>query len=251
MTYSILAGGYDAFTGDVNYTAWADYFEKVFASEGKNVKTIVELACGTGSLAVELCKRGYDVTATDISPEMLCEAMCKMGDLGENRPLLLCQDMREIDLYGTYDAALCCLDSINYLNDTRELSSMLARLKNFIEPGGLFIFDINSMWKFQRIAGRSFVAEAEDSFCVWQVGYDEQERRCGYYMDIFTREGDLWRRDTEEHLEYAFTPEEIEEALLENGFCAVRRYGELNFSDPCPDDDRVFFVAIRSDYTNG
>lgn len=249
MTYSHLARGYDAFTEDVDYTAWADYMEKLFKLGGRKVGTVVELACGTGTLAAELCRRGYDVTATDMSSEMLSAALNKCLDMDERRPLFLCQDMRRLDLFGTYDAAICCLDSINYLDGPAQLEEMLLRLKNFIEPGGLFIFDINSDSKFKHIAGRSFVAESDDVYCVWQVGFEPETRRCGYYMDIFTLlENGLWQRDSEEHTEFAFSPEEIEAALLKCGFEQVRRFGERSLNPPVDTDNRLFFVAKRSEY---
>ncbi|MEG2570976.1 MAG: class I SAM-dependent methyltransferase, partial [Clostridia bacterium] len=148
-SYEHLATSYDAFTDDVNYAAWADYFEREFAG---NVKSVLDLACGTGSLTEILLERGFDVTAVDASSDMLAIAAGKAPDA-----LFLCQSMETLDLYGTVDAAICCLDSFNYLADYDAFARAIARLRFFVSPGGLLIFDLNTDAKFKTMDGEIYL----------------------------------------------------------------------------------------------
>lgn len=244
--YTSLAKFWDSLTG-ADSAVWADYLQKRF---GAGVKSVFEIACGTGSLAIELAQRGYDVTASDISPEMLAEASAKSVNM-DNRPLFLCQDMRDMDLYGTCDAAFCCLDGINYLSGTEDLRKTFGRLKYFINPGGLFIFDINTAVKFRALNGQAFTDECEGLFCVWQTEYNEKSRQCSYFVDLFIEKNEkngLWERFSEEHTEFAFKVEEITAALLDNGFGRVEIFGELSENPPEKDEERIFFSAVRDNY---
>ncbi len=143
-SYEFLAGCYDELTYDVGYSAWADYIEAHFRKRGLPGKTVLDLACGTGSLTRELAQRGYEMIGVDRSPEMLSEAAEKNRDAGEVPPIFLCQSMDKLDLYGTIDACVCCLDSVNYVTDPKQLRKAFQRVYLFLMPGGLFLFDINT-----------------------------------------------------------------------------------------------------------
>ena len=184
-SYDFLAGCYDRLTYDVDYAAWADYIEEHFRKKGIPGKTVLDLACGTGSLTFELARRGYEMIGVDLSPEMLSEAMEKdMGGV-DIPPMFLCQSMDKLDLYGTIDACVCCLDSANYVTDKRKLQKAFQRVHLFMMPGGVFIFDVNTVEKLEGLDGQVFLDETEDTYCVWRAEYNKRSKICSYFMDIF------------------------------------------------------------------
>ena len=246
--YESLALCYDEFTEDVSYPRWADFFEKLFAAHKTEVKSILDLACGTGTLSFIFAERGYEVIGVDASPDMLSRATAKPCPDGAIPPLFLCQDMQELDLYGTVDAAVSSLDSINYLDGFDALDATLSRLKFFINPNGLFLFDVNTEYKFRTIDGECFMRDGDDDVCIWRAAYDEDEKRCLMMVDVFKAEGELWSRSFEEHEEYAFSESEIKEALERNGFTLEARYGELSEDAPNDESLRIFYVARRNEY---
>ena len=212
MAYEYLAQCYDQFTEDVNYDLWADYVERHFARSRLPIRTVLDLACGTGSLTRLLALRGYEMIGADLSEEMLAQAAEKCRGVGEPEPIFLHQAMEELDLYGTIDACVCCLDSINYVTRSGKLARAFQRVHTFLMPGGLFLFDINTPDKLQGLDGQIFLDENETSYCVWRADYSPRRRVCTYGMDIFQREENgLWRRWEEVHEEFAYQPEELEE----------------------------------------
>ena len=146
-SYETLSEYYDRFTDDVGYEEWADFFERLFEREGVKPSLVLDLACGTGSLTRILAQRGSDMIGADASPEMLMQALQNTLDC-EPRPLLLNQRMEELDLYGAVDACLCCLDSVNYVTELEALQTAFERVHTFLNPDGLFVFDINTPEKF-------------------------------------------------------------------------------------------------------
>ena len=246
-SYSFLAGCYDALTYDVGYSAWADYIEKHFRRRGLPGNTVLDLACGTGSLTRELAQRGYEMIGVDLSPDMLAQAAEKNQDVDGILPIFLCQSMDKLDLYGTIDACVCCLDSINYVTDPNKLRRAFARVHLFLMPGGLFLFDINTPFKLTGLDGQVFLDETEDAYCVWRAEYSAKRRICTYFMDLFCldEETGLWERGEELHEEYAYTPEELVTFLQEAGFRDIRQYGNLKMRSPIPGEDRIFFVARK------
>ena len=243
--YQDLAGCYDAFTDDVCYPRWADYFETVFSKHETDVESILDLGCGTGSLSVLLSNRGYEVIGVDASPEMLAQAQTKASTCEKIPPLFLCQEMEELDLYGTVDAAVSSLDSISYLDGPEALDLALARLKFFVRPGGLFVFDVNTETKFHTIDGENFLREDDDNVCIWSAAYDEESKYCWMGMNLFRRDGAVWTRSREEHEEYAFSETEISTALKQNGFVLEAAYDELSVLPATGDSMRIFYVARR------
>ena len=184
-SYDFLAGCYDEFTTDVGYSAWADYIEAHFRRRGLPGKTVLDLACGTGSLTRELAQRGYEMIGVDLSPEMLAEAAEKNQDVDGIPPIFLCQSMDKLNLYGTIDACVCCLDSVNYVTDPKKLQKAFERVYLFLMPGGVFLFDINTPEKLRGLDGQVFLDETEDAYCVWRAEYSQRSRICSYFMDIF------------------------------------------------------------------
>ena len=248
MAYEFLAGCYDRFTQDVDYPRWADYIETHFTRCALPIRTVLDLACGTGSLTAELARRGYEMIGADCSEEMLSVAAEKCRGAGAIEPIFLHQAMEDLDLYGTIDACVCCLDSVNYVTSPKKLARAFRRVHTFLMPGGLFLFDVNTPDKLRALDGQMFLDEDEDAYCVWRAEFSPRRRVCTYGMDLFFREkGGLWRREEEVHREYAYEPAELAELLRQAGFRQIREYGELKLRAPRPGEGRVFFAA-RKDF---
>lgn len=243
--YGPLAGCYDAMTEDVNYPAWADFLEKLFARQPRPVHTVLDLACGTGTMSWLLAQRGYEVIGVDISPDMLAVAAEKDLDGVAEPPVFLCQAMEELDLYGTVDACVCLLDSINHVTRADLLQQAFRRVRLFLEPGGLFIFDVHTPAHLESLDGGMFLDETEDAYCVWRTDYDPRRKICTYGMDVFHRQGDLWRREEEVHEERAYTAEELTAHLIRAGFVNIRQYGERKLRRPKEGEARLFFTARK------
>ncbi|MDD4715846.1 MAG: class I SAM-dependent methyltransferase [Oscillospiraceae bacterium] len=245
-SYQALAQVYDRLTEDVDYEAFADFLERSFRRCGRPVRTILDLACGTGSLSCVLARRGYEVIGVDASADMLAIAAEKGRYAGNIPPVFLNQPMDKLDLYGTVDACVCCLDSVNYM-PVAALSKGFSRVFLFLEPGGLFLFDIRPPQVLKAMDEQVFLDEREDLICIWRASYSERRRVCTFGMDLFQKNGRDWRRNSEEHVEYAYPPEELETLLKINGFSHIRQYGNLKLRPPRPDEDRIFFAAKRSE----
>ena len=246
-SYDFLAGCYDRLTYDVDYSAWADYIEKHFTRRGLPGKTVLDLACGTGSLTRELALRGYEMIGVDLSAEMLAEAAEKNRGVGPIEPIFLCQSMDKLDLYGTIDACVCCLDSVNYVTSPKQLQRAFERVHLFLMPGGLFLFDVNTPTKLQAMDGQVFLDETEDTYCVWRGEYSRRSKICSYFMDIFRldEETGLWERGEELHRERAYDLEELTAMLEQAGFRDIKMYGELKLRPPADGEGRVFFAARK------
>ena len=244
-SYDFLAGCYDRLTYDVDYSAWADYIEKHFAKAPLPGRTVLDLACGTGSLTRELALRGYEMIGADQSPEMLAEAAEKNRGAAPIEPIFLCQSMEKLDLYGTIDACVCCLDSVNYVTDPKKLARAFQRVHLFLMPGGLFLFDVNTPEKLAGLDGQVFLDETEDAYCVWRAEFSR--RICTYFMDIFRLDPSTgqWDRGEELHRERAYTVEELITLLEGAGFVDVQTWGERKLRPPKPGEQRIFFTARK------
>ncbi len=246
MAYENLAGCYDQFTRDVDYVRWADYLERHFARSALPIHTVLDLACGTGSLTLELARRGYEMIGVDRSEEMLAQAAEKCREAAEIAPLFLHQSMDKLDLYGTIDACVCCLDSVNYVTSPQKLERAFQRVHTFLMPGGLFVFDVNTPDKLRALDGQVFLDESADAYCVWRADYSARRRVCTYGMDLFTLEPDgRWSRAEELHEEYAYEPDELEALLNRAGFSRIKQYGERKLRAPKAGEGRIFFAARK------
>lgn len=243
--YISLAPHYDALTKDVPYERFAEFYGEIFRKYGVSPRLMLDLACGTGTLTLLLAKKGYEMIGTDASDEMLSAAAEKALEAElPVRPIFLRQTMEELDLFGTVSAAVCSLDGINYVPPFL-LDTVFERLHLFIEPGGVFIFDINTPEKLKAQDGEMYIDETEDVYCVWRTEFDEEENACRYGMDIFTRDGQVWQRGFEEHTEYAHGIEYLKERLEAGGFGEISVFGELSLRPPKTGEDRVFIAARR------
>ena len=240
--YSALAPLYDEFTRDVDYGRFADFYEALFHADGGEFGLILDLCCGTGTLALIMASRGYDMIAADASGDMLMAAREKAGGMA-NAPLFIEQAASELDLYGTVDAAYSSLDSLSYLT-FGELCAAFDRLRLFIRPGGLLVFDLRTPEFLRSMDGSVSIDETDDALCIWRGRFDAQENALIYGLDIFERvEDDLYEHSNEEHSEYAHSPELVAAALMERGFTDVR----TGVDGPMAGRGRIFITAKRGE----
>lgn len=243
-SYEALAASYDELTEDVDYLRRADFIEKLFRRARLPVHTLLDLACGTGTMTRLFTERGYELIAVDASAEMLMEAREKAQDIAGVPPLFLQQSMPRLDLYGTVDAAICCLDSLNYLMTEREVRRTFERLRLFIAPGGALVFDVHGRSKLEAMDGQVFLDERDDVYCVWRTEF--RRDRLFYGVDIFrAADGGVWERSFEEHRQRWYAPETLTRWLEDAGFCDVRTYGDCRMRRPRPDEGRIYFSCIR------
>ena len=247
--FAILAGYYDILNYNADYKKTADYIERVFEIYEKKPKLVLDLACGTGSLTVELDKRGYDMTGIDLSPEMLAVASAKKtkGDI-----LWLNQSMQGFELYGTVDAIICCYDSLNYIPGEENIKKCFDLAHNYLNPGGLFIFDVNSRYKFENIyAKNNFILENKNIFCSWQNNYSKKNKICDFYINLFVMQSDgKYKRYYETQREYYHGEKFLKKTLGLSGFGDINIFGdfeaetEANAKSP-NDRERLCFVAAK------
>ena len=240
--YEALAFSYDRLTQDIPYEKILEFYECLLSRIGAKPRTVVDLGCGTGSMAALLAEKGYAVTGVDLSEEMLIQAWEKCMDL-PNPPMFVCRSMAELELPEQVDWILSCLDSLNYVTDPQNCGKTLRRAYENLKPGGVLLFDVNTPEKLRAMDGQVFLDEDEDVYCVWRGEFDEDENICYYGMDLFQRRGDLWERSFEEHREYAYSMEELTEYLRQAGFSKIDLFGDLRMEPPGEGEQRVFFRA--------
>lgn len=245
-SYSALASCYDSMTPDVNYSKYVDVLIKLSQKYGCTPDIVLDLACGTGSLSLELASRGLDVIGIDASYEMLSEATLKNAE-AETNILFLCQKMEDLDLYGTVGAVYCCLDSVNHLPDVSALNKAFSRVGLFLEPGGVFIFDVITKERMERLNTQAYIREADGVFCSYRYSFNKKNSRQRIDLDIFTANNKgLYRRESESIYETAFTLEEIDHALSLGGMDRVGVHGEFALRAPRDGEERLTVVAKRN-----
>lgn len=246
-SYGFLAQCYDSLTGDVGYERWADFLERLFARGGGEVSSVVDLGCGTGSLLLELARRGYRMTGVDLSGEMLTAAADKCAQL-DRMPLLLRQDMSRLTLLEPADAVVCCLDSLNYVTRPAAVKRTFRRVWDSLRPGGQFVFDVRTPRFLRSMDGQVWLDENEEVYCVWRGRFSPKRNILTYYMDLFAlEEDDRWLRGGEIHEEYAYEPAQLEAWLKEVGFAGIRQYGNLKLRAPGEEEERIFFAAYKGE----
>lgn len=243
-SYGIFASVYDLLTENVEYKKRAEYINDIIKKfGGKENDVLLDLACGTGTLSEIFSEYGYDVIGIDNSPDMLSEAMNKKFSSGNNIQYV-CQDMRKIELYGNVDITVCALDSLNHLQNFSDIKKVFERVYKFTEIDGLFIFDMNTIYKHRKIlANNTFVYDTEDVYCVWQNSCKGDT--VSIYLDFFIPdENGLYERYSEDFTETAYPIEQIKQALLNTGFEILGIYGDDSFDDVTDTTERAVF-AVR------
>ena len=245
MIYDLLAPFYDAINSEIDYKSWADFIEKIFNREMKTTPELVlDLCCGTGRMTLELASRNYDMTGVDISPEMRDIARGLAEERGHDI-LWLCQDMREFELYGTVDAAVCCLDSINHLMEYDDLVECFSLVHNYLIPDGIFVFDINGKFKFENIyADNTYTLEEEGALCIWENSYDPAFRLCDFYITLFKEDTrGKYDRFDDVQTERMYTISELQSALKATDMVFIGAYSDFDFTDATDDSERIYIVA--------
>ena len=242
--YKNLAASYDRLTKDVDYEATVEFYMEILRREGVTPRTVVDLACGTGSVTAILARKGYRVTGVDMSEEMLTEAAMKTMDM-EQPPMYSCQLLQNLRLPRGVDMAVCALDSLDYILDPEDCKEAIRRAYKALNPGGIFIFDVNTPEKLRAMDDQVFLDEDDDVYCVWRGEFDEETNICSYGMDLFQREGNMWRRSFEEHREYAYSQEQLTGFLKDAGFNHIQVYADRLFEAPREGEQRIYFKARK------
>lgn len=243
--YSRFAGVYDALMENADYSARTTYLLRLFNKFGAMPTLLLDAACGTGSFSNLFAKAGIEVIGTDISEDMLCIAREKSAEEGLD-VLYLCQDLKNLDLYGTVDGAICCLDSLNHITEHSSLAEALSKISLFLEDGKLFIFDVNTIYKHQAVLGNNtFAFEENGIYCVWQNHYREKNHLVDIELDFFVEEDGVYIRSSEKFSERAYTQDELAELLAKAGFQIEAIYGDMTEKPPADDCERVIYVCRK------
>ena len=242
--YHELAMSYDRLTNDVDYAATVDFYMQILQREGLVPRTAVDLACGTGSVAILLAEMSMQVVGVDMSEEMLCQANQKAQEL-ENPPIFVCQQLQQLQLPRGVDLAVCALDSLDYITDPEDCLEAIRRVYRVLNPGGCFIFDVNTPQKLRAMDDQIFLDEDDDVYCVWRGEFDEKTNICTYAMDLFQRQGDAWMRSFEEHKEYAYSAQQLTGYLRQAGFTRIEVYADRRFVQPGPNEQRIYLKARK------
>ncbi len=241
--YSALAECYDRLNAHVDYAGWAFALATALKAQGvPDGALVLDLACGTGNMTLPLSDLGYDMIGVDLSPDMLNAARKKAG---ADRVLWLCQDMRSFELYGTVGAVVCCLDSVNYLTGKIGLRKCFSLVHNYLDPDGIFLFDVNSPYKFKHVYGQNqFVLEGEGVYCGWQNDYDEASGLCDFSLNIFSenQEG-LWHRFDEVQRERCWSRKTLTSCLTACGFEVLSVASDLTGTPVTETSERLFFTC--------
>lgn len=244
--YSFLAKAYDALNFGCDYARLADFLtEEIRANEAIKSSLVLDLACGTGALALLLRERGFDMTGVDLSREMLSVATSECAKRGINDILWLCQDMTDFELYGTVDACVCSLDSLNYLTSLSKVKRCLELVHNYLIPDGVFIFDLNTPYRFKEIYGsRDYVLENDGYLCAWQNDYNEKTKICTFYLSIFSENEDgTYSREDEAQREKCYSMAQIKRLLKETGFELIDIYGDMEKNPPTDTSEKWYFTV--------
>ena len=243
-SYESFAALYDRLMTDVDYDGWCDYLEASFARMKVQPKLVLELGCGTGNLTVRLANRGYSMIGLDNSSDMLTVATEKSQGLDI---LYVLQDMTEFELYGTVDAVVCSLDCLNYLTEEGMLEKCFSLVSLYLNPNGVFLFDLNTQYKMEHVlAPETFLYDDGKIFYTWQSIWDEEYGECEYDLTFFVKEGEVYRRFEETHLQKAYSVSEVEQALKRAGLRLEGMGDGFDLKPVSEKTERIFFAARKA-----
>ena len=241
--FSVLARYYDTLNYNADYEQVADYIESVFRLYNKTPELVLDLACGTGELTIQLARRGYDMIGLDLSSEMLNEASSKAYNENENeldgfdcesakKILWINQDMCGFELYGTVDAIVCCFDSLNYILDEADIEKCFKSAYHYLNPGGLFLFDVTSEYKFEKIYGNNdIILEKDGVLCAWRNDYDKQSQICEFYISLFVKQKSAeYKRFDEIQRERCYSEDWLMNLLNITGFSDIKMFCDFDIT---------------------
>ena len=247
-TYSKFALVYDNLMDNIPYDEWTSYLKKLLDDYDIKEGIIAELGCGTGNITERLTEYGYDMIGIDNSPEMLDIAMQK-GAANKSSSLYLCQDMREFELYGTVRAVISLCDSINYITDKDDLVTIMRLVNNYLDPGGLFIFDFNTLHYYRDVVADNTIAEDRDDISfIWDNYFDEDTNINELALSLFVKDkesesDDIYKKYSELHLQKAYTLDEIKEAIAASGLEFITAFNAFTSDTPDEDSERIYIIA--------
>lgn len=244
IQYGAFAHSYDQMMHDVDYVAWAAYLDSFLKEH--HVRTVIDCACGTGMITVALAKAGYTMIGTDISEDMLMEARMNALKNGLRFLPFVCQDMTVLEVHHPVDAVISTCDGINYLTEKEDADRFFQRVWSSLKPGGLLLFDLSSVYKMEKVLGNeTFTEITEDYAYIWSNAFDPEINMCGMDLTFFVRDGEIWRRFTEQHLQRAYRESELKQLLERNGFEVVGVYDAFSREPVKADSERIQFVARK------
>lgn len=237
---SVFASLYDSVNGSA-YEPYAGFLEKSFGLSDIPVKDVLDLGCGTGGITAILADRGFDMTGVDISEDMLAFAFER--NIGKNT-LLLCQDMRGFELYGTVQAVYSSFDCMNYITDEDDLKKVFSLVRNYLEPGGVFVFDVNTFYRYENVFdGKSYVYENGKDMLVWRSAFDRENGICEFQLDGFSeKSGNLYTRESEIQTQKYHSREDITKAA--EGFSLISEEKGKGF-DGCSEEEKTYYIFRR------
>ena len=242
--YNSFAWVYDTFMDNIPYDQWTEYLTGLLREYGISEGLLLDMGCGTGNVTERLAACGYDMIGIDNSEEMLMEARNKVAESGADI-LYLLQDMRSFELYGTVAAVVSICDSMNYILEKSDLKEVFRLVNNYLDPGGIFIFDFNTPYKYQYIMGDQVIAENRDecSF-IWENGFDEDAQVNIYDLTIFIQEeGSLFRRYQETHYQKAWSANDFIQAAEQAGMKVLAVYDAFTHDAPRADSERLYMIV--------
>lgn len=243
--YNTFAEFYDELTYDVDYKKRTAYLIKLFKKYDKMPTLLLDVACGTGGFSNEFAKQGVEVIGADMSEEMLNIARQRSMENGLD-VLYLCQKAEELDLFGTVDGAICCLDSLNHIIDYKKLCKALCKISLFLEPERLFIFDVNTEYKHREILGDNvFVMDRGDLYCVWANNYNKKNKTVDISLDFFVKEGNSYIRESEDFSERAYSEDELQKALEKAGLSVVAVFDDMTEKPLNEVSQRAIYVTKK------
>ena len=238
--YTSFASVYDLFMDNVPYEEWCAFLCKILAQHGITDGPVLDLGCGTGKMTRLMSEQGYDMTGIDNAAEMLQIAAMEPGEV----PILyLLQDMQDLELDGCVRAVYSVCDCVNYVLDEEELQQAFSRVHEYLEEDGVFIFDVNTSYKYTKLLAENTFAESRDegSF-IWDNYYDEEERINEYDLTLFIKEGELFRKFEETHYQRCYSLDEVKEAAKEAGMDFVAAYDAFTRESVKDDSERIYLV---------
>ncbi|WP_296967649.1 class I SAM-dependent methyltransferase [uncultured Eubacterium sp.] len=243
-SYQTFAYLYDELTQNVEYEKRCEYILSFFEQNGIKSGTVLDLACGTGSMSIPFMKKGYSIIGVDLSEEMLEIASNRLFEAGNSFSLLKAK-MQEFELSEKAEACICCLDSINHLNNIDDVFATFKNVYDSLNNGGLFVFDVNTVYKHNEIlADNTFVFDEDDYYLVWD-NETVDDRTVRILLDMFILDGESYDRFSEEFEETAYSVEELSSLLNKVGFVDIKVYDELSYDEPKNDSERLYFVCKK------
>ncbi|WP_330684031.1 class I SAM-dependent DNA methyltransferase [Petrocella sp. FN5] len=244
-SYEQFAMIYDSALNELPYGAWLVYIESIFKKNGLEPNLILDLGCGTGSMTNLMAKKGYEMIGVDLSEDMLAIARDKAKEEELEGVMYLNQDMTELDLFGTVDAVISVGDALNYITFEEDLKKTFEKVNLFLNPGGLFIFDMNTVYKFKEVLGNKTYAENHEDYAyIWENYYYEDEAINEYEVNVFIKNEDgLYEKSTEVHHERGYEPKEVIKCLEASGLKFLALYHDNTFEDLKSTTQRMYFVA--------